>query len=356
MNKYCVLILLVLMIQIGCVKDKPNPLDTSIPSMQHHGVLVCNEGSYSNNNAELSYIDIETNKIYNQIFNSANSKKLGDIAQDIKLMNGMYYIILNNSNKIVVIDLVTFQEKTSILSIQSPRYITQVSAQKAYVSSLYHNNIYVLNLQTNQIEKIINTDFPNTEHMSMVGNYCYVTNWDTASNYLYKVNTISDTIEKRIQLIGRASHDIVSDKLGRLWIISGNKFKNKLSYLYQFDPINDQILNSWMFHHESDPFRLTMNATKDTLYYISVNYNSSSLNNGLYKMSINALDIPGTPFIQAPTNSYYWAVGIDSSTQHIFLSDPKGFTQQSTISEFTLNGELIRQYSSGIGSNNFLFN
>jgi len=39
----------------ACVKDIPNPSDKTIPNGSHKGVLILNEGSYANNNAEISF-------------------------------------------------------------------------------------------------------------------------------------------------------------------------------------------------------------------------------------------------------------------------------------------------------------
>ena len=339
----------------ACVKDKPNPEQTIIPNATHRGILISNEGSYGNNNAELSFLDLDTRSIFNQLYNSANKKALGDIVQSVSSINGKYYIVINNSNRIEIIDLNSYQHVASIASINSPRYITQVSQDKAYVSCLYSNLIYVINLQDNSIIKTIHVDFNSTEKMQLFNGYCYVTNWDTASHIIYQINTLSDSIESKIQIIGAASHDIVLDQENRLWILSGNKYKKTNSYLTKYDPITKQIIQTFSFQSNQDPFRLILNAHKDTLYFVDVDYNGASVSNGLFKMSIHANALPMNTFIKAPTNSYFWAVGFDSITSHIFLSDPKGFTQQSTIYEYTNDGNLINQYTAGIGSNGFLF-
>ncbi len=350
-----VFIIVSLFLIASCVKDKPNPDNFIIPNATHHGVLITNEGSYGNNNAELSFLDTETKTIFNQLFATANHTSAGDVIESAYYINGKYYITVNNSNKIMVVDANSYQQLASIPSVKSPRYITQVSADKAYVSCLYFPSVYVLNLNTNAISKTITVDYPNTEKMISYNGYCYVTNWDTASSILYKINTITDSIETRIDIGGRASHEIVQDKNNMLWILSGNKYKNKISHLVQYNPALNTIVKTFSFTADEDPFRLIINASKDSLYFINVNYNGTSANNGLYKMSINDIAFPSLPFIHANTNSYFWAVGFDSITNHIFLSDPKGFTQQSTVYEYSNAGLLLNQYTAGIGANGFIF-
>ncbi len=339
----------------ACIKDKPKPELHVLPNATHHGIVICNEGSYGNNNGELSFLDFETKTIINQLYFTSNTTSLGDVVQSISLINNTYYVTVNNSNKIVVIDPNTYKEITTITSVKSPRYITQVGANKAYVSCLYFPNVYVLDLTSNTITKTIHVDYPNTEKMIYLNGYCYVTNWDTASNVIYQINTGNDSIENRIHINGQASHDLVCDKNGMLWILSGNKYKNKSSHLTQYNPLSNQIVQTLPFISEQDPFRLSINTNKDTLYFINVDYNGTSSSNGLYKMSISDGTLPALPFIQAPVNSYFWAFGLDSVTHHIFLSDPKGFTQQSTVYEYSNTGNFINQYTAGIGANSFLF-
>jgi len=354
MNKTLYLFLATILFA-SCVKDKPNPDTYTLPNATHRGIIVCNEGSYGNNNAELSFIDLETNSSFNQLFRTANNKSMGDVAQSISLINGNYYIPVNNSNKILVVNAQNFSLIAEINNIKSPRYITQVNPTKAYVSSLYFPSVYVIDLNTNSLLKTITVDHPNTERMLSLNGYCYVTNWDTASNLVYKINTITDAIDTKIQLPGRASHDIVLDKNNMLWVLSGNKYKNKNSWLSQINPVSNKVIKSFPFHASEDPFRLTMHPDGITMFYININYNGAATDNGLYLMNIYGSNLPVIPRIQARTNSYFWAIGIDSVTNHIFLSDPKGFTQQSTVYEYSYSGAFLREFNTGIGANTFLF-
>ena len=339
----------------SCVKDKPNPVNGTPPSLQHRGMLVVNEGSFGNNNGELSFLDFQTNLFYNNLFYQFNQHSLGDVVQSICKKDSELFVLVNNSNKIEVLDAKTFKSKATINTILSPRYMTMVDTNKAYVSCMYHPYIYVINTTTHQLVKTITVDVANTEKMLYNNGYCYVTNWDTSSSWLYEINTNNDQIEKKINLGCRASHDIVQDKNGWLWILSGNKYKNTGSVLTNYDPATQQIIHQYHFDSAQDPFRLITNAGKDTLYYINVNYDGSSVNNGLYRMAISDTLLPQQAFIQASGGSYFWGIGLDTLTQHLFIADPKGFTQQSTIYEYDKSAQFIQLYKAGIGSNGFLF-
>jgi DNA-binding beta-propeller fold protein YncE len=353
--KYCSLCFCILSFSLtSCVKDKPNPSDTELPNSTHNGLLLIHEGAYGNNSAEIGFWDIVLQKSYSNLYQTANAKKLGDVLQSVVKIKSDYYAVLNGSNKIVVLDKHTFVEKAIITSIPSPRYILQVSEDKAYVSSLYESFIYIIDLNSNKKIGAIPIPFPNTEKMLCLDGYAYITNWDTASKYLYKIDTQTDSLVAEIALPGNASHDIVMDKNKMLWVLSGNKYKNKISFLAQVNPSTNQVLKSFSFSNDSDPLRLIRNTSGDTLYFLQVDYFGMSQFNGVFKMGIYESTLPAQPFIQANENSYFWGIGIDSITQQIFVSDPKGFTQQSTIYQYGRGGNLLNEFKGGIGTNGFL--
>lgn len=339
----------------ACVKDKPNPGKRPNAITSNKGIVILNEGAYGINNADISFLDLDKRIISNNLYKQQNNKSLGDVAQSITMINGNYFVTVNNSNKVLVLDTANFQLHTTIANVNFPRYILQVSPSKAYVSSLYYPQIKVLDLTTHQVTKTISVDHINTEQMTLVNGFVYCTSWDTASNVIYKINPNTDELVSKIPISGRASHSLALDKHNKLWVMSGNKYKNKPSYLSCIDPRTDTVIKTFAFPNQADPFRLTFNATRDTMYFIQVNYNGGSLYNGVYRMPIEANALPTNAFIPALLNSYYWALSIDSNSHHIYVSDPKGFAQQSTISEFNTKGQLIQQFQAGIGANTFLF-
>jgi DNA-binding beta-propeller fold protein YncE len=339
----------------ACVKDIPKPDSKITPNATHKGMIILNEGSYANNNAEISFLDFENNTICNSIFNTANNKSLGDVAQDIILVNGNYYITINNSNKIVVVDAMRFNEVKTITNIPNPRYFLKINDSVLYVSSLYSNSIFVLNTNQNEIINTIQLDFANTEKMILLNGKVYASNWNTSCNFIYLINPLTHLIEDKINISGYAAHQIEIDKNGMLWVLSGNKYQNTNSYFTVINPTTKQIIKSFTFTKEQDPFRLVFNKTRDSLYFLQVNYQGQNVNNGLYKMSIENTMLPSQPFIPAQTNSYFWAIGLDTFYNQIYLSDPKGFNQSSAVMKYDLQGNFIQSYKAGIGANTFLF-
>jgi DNA-binding beta-propeller fold protein YncE len=350
--KYFVLFILFACLT-SCVKDKPNPDSKLFPSNTNNGIVILNEGAFGNNNAEISFLDLDKKEISNNLFRLANNKSLGDVAQSITYHDGKYYVVVNNSNKIVIIDALAFNEISTISSIISPRYIQITKTNKAYVSSFLKTSIYVIDLNTNTIVNTIPIDFQGSEHLLLQDSILWITNWNVNSNLIYKLNTNTDVMMNKISLPGFASHSLAIDATKKLWVLSGNRYKNRNSFLTRINTVNSEIEKSFSFTNNEEPIRLLING--DCLYYINVNYDGLLTNNGIYKMKITDSNLPTTAYISAPLNSYFWSFGIDVNSDHIFVSDPKGFTQQSAILEYDEMGVLLNTYKAGLGANSFLF-
>ena len=115
------------------------------------GLFVTNEGNFQYGNATLSYYDPDTKVIENEVFYRANAMKLGDVAQSMVIYNNVGWIVVNNSHVIFAIDLDTFKERGRITNLTSPRYMHFLSDEKAYVTQLWDNRIFIVNPRTYEI-------------------------------------------------------------------------------------------------------------------------------------------------------------------------------------------------------------
>jgi DNA-binding beta-propeller fold protein YncE len=125
-------------------KQEPLPKQVS-------GVYVINEGNFQFGNSTISYFSEQTQQVTNDIFFAANQFKLGDVCQSMAAIGAYYYLVVNGSGRIDVVDTTNFRVVKTITGCQSPRYIVPVSSSKAYVTDLYDNAVHILNLVTNEI-------------------------------------------------------------------------------------------------------------------------------------------------------------------------------------------------------------
>ena len=140
------------------------------------GLFITNEGNFQYGNATLSFYNPATKEIENEIFYRANAMKLGDVAQSMVIRDGIGWVVVNNSHVVFAIDINTFKEVGRITNFTSPRYIHFLSDEKAYVTQIWDNRIFIVNPKKYQITGYI--ECPNrtmvsgsTEQMVQYGKY-----------------------------------------------------------------------------------------------------------------------------------------------------------------------------------------
>ena len=99
--------------------------------------LVLNEGLINTNEGCLSVVYRDSTVVVDA-FQDANHRPMGDVAQSVTLINGKYFVAMNNSKKVEVMDPTTFQSLGTILYAQAgyPRQIVPISDTEAVVSDL----------------------------------------------------------------------------------------------------------------------------------------------------------------------------------------------------------------------------
>lgn len=347
-----ILILLLLLLTAGCVKDKPGTL-TPTHIQGGNCYIVC-EGNFGNGDGMLYAYNAITDSVSGDVYKATNNQQLGDVFQSMTRMGDSLYLCINNSDKIVVLDATT-RKLAGIINIPKPRYIVQVSAERAYVSSLYNNKVYSIN--PHNLQQTGHTIVPanNTEGMCVIGTNVWVCVWDTGSNKVYAIDATNGNIIKTTTLPGYAPHSILKDKDGLLWVLSGNVVKGRTAALSRIDPSTGAVVRSYIFPAGTDPIKPVFNNTKDTLYFIEVKYDGSNTHNGIYRMSINDNALPETPFIQAAQYQYFWALGIDPATGYIYTGDPRGFVQKGIVQITKQDGTKLSSFEVGLGPGQFYF-
>jgi hypothetical protein len=324
----------------SCIKDQPS-VDTTKVDLTSAGVYIVNEGNFQFGNASVSYYSIADDAVQEDLFKPANNKSLGDVAQSMCIYNDKAYIVVNNSGKIEVTDSKTFISQGTITGLASPRYFVPVSTTKGYVSDLFSNSISIIDLAANTKSGSIScTGW--TEEMIASGGKVFVCN--KQRDKVYVINTTSDIISDSI-LLGYGSNSIKEDKNGKLWVLcNGDDNLKKSAGLYRIDPSSLQVEQSYIFSSGS-PWRLKINGSKDTLYYI---------NNGVYSMSISSSNLPTQPLIEEGNKKFY-GLGIDPLSGLIYVADAMDYVQKSTIYRYQSNGTALSSFKSGIISSDFYF-
>lgn len=319
-----------------------NETDTPLPTTGN-GVYILNEGNYLFGNAKVSYYNKADGSVTEDVFQPANNRPLGDVLQSMYIRNGKIYLVVNNSHKIEVVDTGTFVSTAIITGLGAPRYFLPVSNTKAYVTD-YENThaISVIDLNTNTVTGAIPCQGW-TEELIAINDKAFITN--LRSNKVYVVNTTTDQMEDSIT-VSYASNSIVEDKNGKVWTLcSGDEQKNFHAGLHRIHPGTLQVELSLPFPNLSDnPWRLEINATRDTLYF---------LNKSVFRMAISATTLPAAFIAQG--NHNFYNIGIDPETNIIYVADAIDFVQRGIIYRYTPDGMLLDSFYAGIVPGEFWF-
>jgi DNA-binding beta-propeller fold protein YncE len=324
----------------ACVKDKPVKASQSVNLSGARKVYVVNEGGFGSGNSSISLYDPGTEEVVEDFYFLQNNQALGDVTQSLSYINGNYYVVVNNSKKIVVCNR-EFKKTGQIMGFNSPRYILPITNQKAYVTDLYANSISVINLNSNAITGAIPCK-GKTERMVMLYNKVFVTN--TESNYLYVINAAKDLMEDSIY-VGKWASSLVIDKNDKLWVLAGGekpKIRGKLS---RINPLDNQIEAAFDFGQDDSPNNLCINKNRDSLYF---------LNGNIYRILIGETALPTQAFVMSGGKNFY---GLDVSPNDycVYAADALLFTERSNIYRYSGDGSQKSMFKGVVNANGFYF-
>ena len=133
MKKLFLFVLLSAGILVSCSKDEP-----TTPNLESEiKMIVVNEGGMGNGFGALTAITYDGTS-REDFFRDVNGRPMGDVAQSITCINGKYFVAMNNSQKVEVVEPQTFKSLGTILYKQAgkPRFIAPISEDQAIVSDL----------------------------------------------------------------------------------------------------------------------------------------------------------------------------------------------------------------------------
>jgi len=353
--KQALITIIIISTIISCKNTPPEPI---IEYQQSKGVFICNEGNYTYGNASLSFYEPEARSIQNNVFYNANNFPLGDVCMSAAITDTLAFLVVNNSGKIFVINTNTFKHIATISDLTSPRYIYFISNTKAYITDLYNTNITVINPQT--FNKTGNIAIGNgTEQITTFGTFAFVTGW-SFNNKIYKINIDTDILTDSLT-VTRQPNSIVIDRNNKLWVLSDGGFPGipggqDTAALTKIDAESFQIEKTFKFASlEPSPTQLTINATKDTLFFINSAWSESADSyKGIYRMPVNSDNLPERSFIPQNEKLFY-GLGIDPANSDIYVSDAIDYIQKGIVYRYSSEGNIIDSFKTDIIPSYFVF-
>ena len=315
-------------------------------SVDGSGLFITNEGNFQYGNASLSYYDPTTGDVENEVFYRANAMKLGDVAQSMVIRDGIGWIVVNNSHVIFAIDIKTFKEVGRITNFTSPRYIHFLSDEKAYVTQIWDNRIFIVNPKTYQITGYIECpamtmESGSTEQMVQWGDYVYVNCW-SYQNRILKIDTTTDTVVDELQ-VGIQPTSLVLDRYGKMWTITdggyeGSPYGYEAPSLYRIDAETFTVEKRFKFTLGDAPSEVQINGAGDKIYW---------LNDDVWEMEVTSERLPVKPFLKYRETIYY-GLTVDPTSGDVHVADAIDYQQQGKVYRYSSAGELIDEFYVGV--------
>lgn len=349
----------------ACRKDpKPLPQQTEniIPADENaivKGFYLLNEGNMNMNKASLDYLDFTTGIYSRNIYNHKNpevTKGLGDVGNDIAIYGSKLYIVVNNSNKIEVLDAKT-AKKIAHIALNNCRYII-FNGGKAYVSAYLgtvgdpnapEGNVSEIDTATLSITRQVNVG-RQPEEMAVVNNKLYVANSGGYSPKQYEttvsvVDLGSFTETKRIE-VAINLHRLKKDAYGDIYVSSRGNYRDIPSKLFVIDTSTDKIKKTF------DTGVSNLFIDDDVAYIYSTEFSYESGENTIsYKMiDVKNEQLLNSRFINDGTEKDIkipYGIAVHPITKDIFITDAKNYVNPGTLYCYDKNGYKKWQISTG---------
>lgn len=263
-----------------------------------NGIFVVHEGSFFGGNASISFVTNDLSNTNNSIFTEVNDRPLGDTAQSIAFSENLAFIVVNNSQKIEVVNRYTFESVATIGGpteddFLNPRYMA-IANGKGYVTNWGDGTnpdddfIAVLNLESFTVEsKMPVAEGP--EWIVSKGDTIYVAHQGgfNQNNILSVIDATLNTVKTTITVADRPnSMHLVEDNLFVLsggnpaW--TGNETSGQLDIINTLD---NTVTSTLSFETTQHPNYLSVDG--NMLYYL--------LDGAVYAMSSSATELPTAP-------------------------------------------------------------
>lgn len=331
------LLSLVIVLTTNCVKkDTEEPL----PMVPEEIAYILNEGSFGAGDATIAKIDIANAVVTLTHFRLVNQFLLGDIVQSMGETADKYYIVVNNSAKIEVVDKETFISQMTIEDMGSPRYFLAINDTLAYVTDLFAGAIHQINPETgDKYEDIIVNGW--SEQMERIGDEVFVSLFTDSKVGVIDINTqaLIDSIP-----IDLPPTKMVMDKFNKLWVI-GSVYEGE-SKLYKIDGESRMIESEWLFDSNNPLMQLTIDPEGSNLYY-------GVANSKIFKMNVSSTTLPSGPFITQEFQNLY-GIGVNNDGK-VFVCEALDFVQDGLVLVYDNTGKIESQIPSGVAPNGLVF-
>lgn len=329
----------------GCTRDPAS--NTEPPPPSSRGMYVLNEGLYLQGNATLSYVDLETHRVTNDVFFAVNGRDLGDAASMIAIRGNLGYIVVSNSHKIEIFDITTNQSVGTIDmgAGRSPLQLAFVNDTLGMVTNLFDSSVVFVDLRNRSLQDRVEVG-SNPDGIAVAAGKAFVANTALGEGRTISIiNLTTRTLVRTIE-VGDNPSQITATPTGLLYILCAGFYGNF------GDPSDDTPAKIFVMQPESevvvDSILIGGHAFKMAFGPSDDGYVPTS-------DSVVVLDIRFHRVTGTLAQGDYYGVAVDPVSGTIYISDARGFVTPGVVYAYTTSGQRVKEYSVGLIPGSFAF-
>lgn len=331
-----------LLLIISCERDTTatGPGQTVLPSLS--GAFIINEGNFLQGNASIDFYNADSGKIFHSLFNAANGAAPGDVAYSMVIDDTLGFIVVNNSHKIEVISILNAERIATIRlpNGASPRNLVLDGNGNGYVSALYKNLIYQLNINSHAVQDSIPVG-ANPEEIVLHSGKLFVANSGFGSGNTISVIDLSTKMVTATITVGDGPQWI-RESGGMLHVLCIGAYgdfsdpnDDTPGGIWLIDPATNSAVDSLVLAAGIHPSDLAISASGKGYF---------SNGNGIVEYNPATLQIVNAGLI----SGFFYHVSVNPANGRLFVLDAKDFISPGELIIFDENGAELERHSTGV--------
>jgi YVTN family beta-propeller protein len=321
-----------------------------------NGIFIVNEGVFGSNNGSISLYNPDKMLVTNNIFEDSNGRPVGDVVQSFGIAGAYGFIVVNNSQKVEVVNLRDFSTKGVIGGLSYPRFFVANETHGFISNGNMEGTVIVIDLIG--FEKI--AEIPvgyGPEQMVIVDDFLYVANsggwgYDKTVSVI-DLNTwqVIKTIE-----VGDIPFAMQKDNQDNLWVLSRGKvvydfetweiIEETDSRLVKINTTSNEVISNIVIGVTGDfsyPTSLSLSGDGSTLFF-----NESD---GIYSVNTSASSVSAEQVMPGSFQGF----AVNPLTNEFFCLKVPNYTSAGSLGIYSGTGVLSGEFTVGIGPNMVVF-